>query len=58
MKQQLTPTDLNIGLSLNTNIFKATMTTAASNTIKFRGAIYRAAIKEPSHACVSSETKI
>ena len=58
MKQQLTPTDLNIGLSLNTNIFKAKMTTAASKIIKFREAIYRAAIKEPEHACSSSETKI
>jgi predicted phage tail protein len=50
--------DLIIGLSLNTNTFKATMTTAASNIIKFREAIARAAIKEPVHECLSSETKI
>jgi len=56
MKQQKTPTDLNIGLSLNTNIFKAAITTAASNTIKPREAIARVALNVSGHA--SPETKI
>ena len=56
MKQQTTPTDLNIGLSLNTNIFKAAITTAASNTRKPREAIARAALNVSGHA--SPETKI
>jgi hypothetical protein len=34
------------------------MTTAASNTIKPREAIVRAAIKEPVHTITSPETKI
>jgi hypothetical protein len=58
MKQQTTPTTFKIGLSLNTNIVKATMTTAASNTIKPREAIVREAIKEPVHTNTSPETKI
>jgi predicted phage tail protein len=57
MKQK-TMADFIIGLSLNTNSFKATMTTAPSNIIKFRVAIARAAIKEPVHELSSSETKI
>ena len=57
MKQK-TMADFIIGLSLNTNSFKATMTTAPSNIIKFRVAIARAAIKEPVHGLSSSETKI
>ena len=56
MKQQTTPTDLNIGLSLNTNIFKAVITTAASNTRKPRVAIAWAALNLSGHA--SPETKI
>jgi hypothetical protein len=56
MKQQLTPIDLNIGLSLITNIFKATIITAASNTIKPREAIAWAILNAPGHA--SPETKI
>ena len=56
MKQQQTPTDLNIGLSLNKNIFKAAITTAASNTRKPRVAIAWAALNEAGHP--SPETKI
>jgi hypothetical protein len=47
-----------IGLSLNTNTFATSMTTAASNIPKLREAINRAIIKEPVHAWSSSETKI
>jgi hypothetical protein len=57
MKQK-TMANLIIGLSLNTNTFKATMITAASNIPKLREAINRAIIKEPVHAWSSSETKI
>ena len=56
MKQQKTPADLNIGLSLNANIFKATSTTAASNTIKPREAIARVALNVSGHP--SPEAKI
>jgi hypothetical protein len=38
------------GFSFNTNIFKAIMTTAASNIPKLREAINRANIKEPVHS--------
>jgi hypothetical protein len=50
MKQQQTPIDLNIGLSLITNIFKATIITAASNTRKPRVAIAWAILNAPGHA--------
>jgi hypothetical protein len=45
MKQQQTPIDLNIGLYWITNIFKATIITAASNTRKPRVAIAWAILK-------------
>ena len=57
MKQQTTPTDFNIGLSLNTNIFKATITTAANNTIKPTEAIARAAVNVSGHP-PGAETKM
>ena len=58
MKQQTTPTTFKIGLSLNTNIVKAAIITAASNTIKPREAIARVAINVSEHTTTSPETKI
>jgi hypothetical protein len=47
-----------IGLSLNTNTFATSMTTAASNIPKLKEAVIRAITNKNAHACVSSETKI
>jgi hypothetical protein len=58
MKQQTTPTTFKIGLSLNTNIVKAAIITAASNTRKPREAIARVAINVSGHTITSAETKI